>query len=58
MEIYNRYFILAAVTILSLTSFATTYYDANGRKQWSVNTDRNGKTTYRDAQGRVQGYMK
>ena len=57
--------ILAAVAVVAgLVSSAgaqpnrQTYCDAMGRTQWSATTDNHGKTTYRDAQGRVIGTKK
>lgn len=41
---------LPACAAFALIAAATTYYDALGSRQWSVDANRTGKTVYRDGQ--------
>ena len=49
---------LLALAFAVSGAFAETYRYAMGRTQGSSTTDRYGKTTYRDAMGRVIGTKK
>ena len=45
---------VAAFLVVMVAGAETTYYrDSNGRLTGSVTTDGNGKTVYKDGQGRI-----